>query len=88
MRAICDEAEVFAEAKGGDALFERGAAAAEKALEKSFEAKGAGDGGFDFREFSGGEFFPAGADGSSVAKAAEEELDFGEGEAHFAREAY
>jgi len=58
-----------------------------KVLEKSFEAKPAREAGFDFGELSGGEFFPARADGSVVAEAVEEELDFGEGETHFAREA-
>jgi|SRR5690348_3543105 hypothetical protein len=85
--AIGNEAEVFAEAEGGDALLEGGAAAAEKALEKSFEAEPAGDAGFHFGELSVGEFFPARSDGSVVAKAAEEELDFGEGETHFSGEA-
>jgi len=41
----------------------------------------------DFVEFAGGEFFPARADGGVVAEAAEEELDFGEGEAHVGGEA-
>lgn len=82
-----DEAEVFAEAEGGDALFEGGAAAVEEALEKSFEAKRTGDAGFDFGELSGGEFFPAWADGGAVAEAAKEEFDFGKGETHFSGEA-
>jgi len=58
-----------------------------KILEERFEAKGAGDAGFDFGELSGGEFFPARADGSVVAEAVEEELDFGKREAHLSREA-
>jgi hypothetical protein len=66
---------------------ERGAAAVEEVLEKGFEAEGALDGGFDFGEFAVGKFFPAGADGGVVAKAAEEELDFGEGKAHVAGKA-
>src|SRR5260370_1061581 len=41
--AVGDEAEVFAEAKGGDTLLEGGAAAVEQALEKGFESEGAGD---------------------------------------------
>jgi hypothetical protein len=56
--------------------------AAEEALEEEFEFEGAGDVLFDFDELSGSKFFPTGTDGSIVAEAAEEELDFGEGEAH------
>jgi hypothetical protein len=41
----------------------------------------------DFVEFARGEVFPAGADGGGVAEAAEEELDFGKGEAHVRGEA-
>ena len=58
--------------------------AAQQGLEKAFELEGAGDSLIDFGEFSGGEFLPAGSDGSIVVEAAEEELDFGEGEAHVA----
>jgi len=61
--------------------------AVEQALEKGFEFDRAGDILFDFDEFPGGEFPPAGADGSVVAQAAKEELDFAEGEAHFGGEA-
>ena len=85
--AVGDEAEVFAEAKGGDTLLEGGAAAVEQALEKGFETEGAGDVVFDLGEFFGGEFFPARADRGIVAEAAEEELDFAEGEAHLAGKA-
>lgn len=84
MGAVGDEPEVFAEAEGGDALFEGGAAAMLKILQKSFEAKRASDAGFDFGELAGGEFFPARADGSVVAEAVEEEFDFGERKTHFA----
>jgi len=56
--------------------------AAEEALKEGFEFEGAGDVLIDFDEFAGGKFFPAGADGSVIAEAAEEELDFVEGEAH------
>jgi hypothetical protein len=42
---------------------------------------------FDFDEFPGGEFFPARADGGVITEPAEEELDFGEGEAHVGGEA-
>jgi hypothetical protein len=56
--------------------------AAEEALKEGFEFEGAGDALFDFDKFPGGEFFPAGTDGSVIAEAAEEELDFGEGETH------
>lgn len=63
-------------------MLERSATAAEEAPEEGFELKGAGDILFDFGEFAGGEFFPARADGGVIAEAAEEELDFGEGEAH------
>ena len=83
VRTVGHETEVLAEAEGGDALLERGAAAMEKALEKSFEAKGAGDCGFNFGEFSGSELFPARANWRVVAKSAEEKLDFWEGETHF-----
>jgi hypothetical protein len=61
--------------------------AAEEALEEEFEFDGAGDVLFDFGEFTCGEFFPAGADGAVVAEAAEEQLDFGEGEGHVSGEA-
>lgn len=61
--------------------------AAAEALQEPFEFEGAGDVLFDFGELPGGEFFPARADGSIVAEAAEEELDFGEGKSHFAGEA-
>src|SRR5437773_7086403 len=58
-----------------------------KVLEKGFEAERADDVVFDLDEFFGSEFFPARADWSVVAEAAEKELDFGEGETHFAGEA-
>ena len=80
-------AELGAEAEAIDAGLERGAVAAEEALEEGFELEGTGDVLLDFDEFSGGEFFPAGADGSIVAEAAEEKFDFGESEAHVAGEA-
>ena len=86
-RTVGDEAKVFAEAEGADALFEGSTAAAEKTLKQSFQAEPAGDAGFNFGEFLCGEFFPARADGSVVAQAAEEELDFGKGKIHFSREA-
>jgi hypothetical protein len=38
-------------------------------------------------ELAGGELFPAGADGGVIAEAAEEKLDFAEGEAHVGGEA-
>lgn len=81
------EAEVFAEAECTDALLERRAVAAAETLQKRLELEGAGDVLFDFDELPGSEFFPARADGSIVAEAAEEKLDFREGEAHFAGEA-
>lgn len=84
---VSDKAEIFAEAEGGDALLERSAMAILKLLEKGFETEGTGDAGFDFGELSGGELFPARADGSVVTEAAEEELDFREGETHFSGEA-
>jgi len=59
----------------------------EEALEEGFELEGTDDTLLDFVEFAGGEFFPARADGGVVAEAAEEELDFGEGEAHVGGEA-
>jgi hypothetical protein len=77
----------LAEAKGADALLERCAMAAAETLQEHFELEGVCDVLFDLRELAGGEFFPSKADGSIVAKAAEEELDFGEGEAHVGGEA-
>ena len=56
-------------------------------MEEGFEFEGAGDVLFDFEEFAGGEFFPARANWRVIAEAAEEELDFGEGEAHVGGEA-
>ena len=79
---IFKAAEFGAEAEAIDAELERGAVAAEEALEEGFEFEGAGDGLIDFAELAGGELFPAGTDGSIVAESAEEEFDFGKGEAH------
>ena len=56
--------------------------AVEEALEEGFELEGTDDTLLDFVEFARGEVFPAGADGGGVAEAAEEEFDFGKGEAH------
>ena len=56
--------------------------AVEEALEEGFELEGTDDTLLDFVEFAGGEFFPAGPDGGGVAEAAEEEFNFGKGEAH------
>lgn len=61
--------------------------ATDEALEKGFELEGAGDVLIDFCEFPGGQFLPTGTYRDVVAEAAEEELDFGEGEAHVAGEA-
>jgi hypothetical protein len=80
-------AEIFAEVEGADTLVERGAAAAEEALEKGSELEGADDVLIDFGQLAGGELFPARADGSVIAEAAKEELDFGKGEAHVGGEA-
>jgi hypothetical protein len=80
-------AEVFAEAEGADALLEGGAVAMEEALEEGFEFEGTRDVLFDLGDFSGSELFPTRAYRSVIAEAAEEELDFGKGEAHFAGEA-
>jgi len=85
---IFKAAEFGAEAEAIDAELERGAVAAEEALEEGFEFEGASDGLIDFAELAGRELFPAGTDGSVVAEAAEEEFDFGEGEAHVRGEAY
>jgi hypothetical protein len=87
IRDIFKAAEVAAEAEAIDTELEGGAVAAEEALEEGFEFEGAGDGLIDFAELAGGEFFPAGTDGGVVAEAAEEEFDFGEGEAHVGGEA-
>jgi len=56
--------------------------AVEEALQKGFELEGASDVLLDFDELAGSQFFPARADGSIVAEAAEEKLDFAEGKAH------
>ena len=61
--------------------------AVEEALEEGFELEGTDDTLLDFEEFAGGEFFPARANWCVVAEAAEEQLDFGEGEAHVRGEA-
>jgi len=61
--------------------------AVEEALEEGFELEGTDDTLLDFVEFAGGEFFPAGPDGGGVAEAAEEEFNFGKGEAHVRGEA-
>ncbi len=61
--------------------------AVEEALEEGFELEGTDDTLLDFVEFARGEVFPAGADGGGVAEAAEEEFDFGKGEAHVRGEA-
>jgi hypothetical protein len=87
IRDIFKAAEFGAKAEALDAELERGAVAAEETLEEGFEFDGAGDGLIDFAELVGGEFFPAGTDGSVVAEAAEEEFDFSEGEAHVGGEA-
>jgi hypothetical protein len=87
IRDVLKEAEFGAEAEAIDAELQRGAVAAEEAVEEGFEFEGAGDGLIDFGELAGGEFFPARADGSVVAEAAEEEFDFGEGKAHVGGEA-
>lgn len=75
-------AEPGTEAEAIDAELEGGAAAVEKMLEERLQAKAAGDVLIDFEELAGGEFFPAGAYRTVIAEAAEEELDFAEGEAH------
>jgi hypothetical protein len=61
--------------------------AAKEALEERFKLERPGNILVHFGNLSGSEFFPARADGSVVAEAAEEKLDFGEGEAHVAGEA-
>ena len=72
IRDVLKAAEFGTEAEAIDAELERGAAAAEEALEEGFEFERTVDGLIDFGELAGGEFFPAGADGSVVAEAAEE----------------
>ncbi len=59
----------------------------EEPLKEGFELEGASDVSLDFAELAGGEFFPAGAYRSVIAEAAEEELDFAEGETHVSGEA-
>ena len=85
--AASDEAEIFAEAQSTYTLIERSTTAAKQSLKKSFKTQRTGDVVFDLGELSRCEFFPTRADGRIVAKAAEEELDFNEGEAHFAGKA-
>src|SRR5260370_23427250 len=84
---VLKEAEVGAEAEAIDAELEGGAAAVEEPLKEGFELEGASDVSLDFAELAGGEFFPAGAYRSVIAEAAEEELDFAEGETHVSGEA-
>ena len=85
--AASEEGKSWAEAEAFDAEPEGGAAAAKEGLEEGFEFEGAVDGLIDFEELTVGEFFPARANWCVVAEAAEEELDFGEGEAHVGGEA-
>jgi hypothetical protein len=59
----------------------------EEPVKERLEIEGTSDILLDFGEFAMGQFFPAGADGGVVAEAAEEEFDFGEGEAHVAGKA-
>jgi len=77
-----EETKAGAETEAIDAELEGGAAATEEMLEERLQAQGAGDILLDFGEFASSEFFPARAYRRVVAEAAEEELDFGEGEAH------
>ena len=53
-------------------------------MQERFQTEGALEAFFNFEDFAMGEFFPTGSDGRIVAEAVEEELDFGEGEAHVA----
>jgi hypothetical protein len=76
-----------AEAEALDADLEGGAATVEEMLKEGLQTAGPGEVCIDFLDFAVGEFFPTRADGGVVAKAVEEELDFGEGEAHVAGEA-
>jgi hypothetical protein len=87
MTGFLKQPQVGAEAEALDADLKRGAAAMQQVLEERFEAEGTLDVGFDFGEFAMGEFFPAWADRGVVAEAAEEKLDFGEGETHIAGKA-
>jgi hypothetical protein len=80
-------AESRAEAEALDTDLKGNAAAAKEVLQERFQTEGAQEGFFNFEDFAMGEFFPTGSDGRIVAEAAEEKLDFGEGEAHFAGEA-
>jgi hypothetical protein len=82
-----EKADVGTEAEALDAELEGGTVAVQEALKEGFQSKGTGDVLFDLREFSGGEFFPARADGRIVAETVEKEFDFGKGEAHVASEA-
>jgi len=80
-------AKILAEAECTDALLERRAMAAAETLKERFELEGACNVLFQFDEFASGKFFPARADRSVVAEAAEEKFDFGEGKAHVAGKA-
>jgi hypothetical protein len=87
IRDVLKAAKFRAEAEAVDAELEGGTVAAKEALNEEFEFEGAGDVLIDFDEFPGGKFFPAGADGGVITEPVEEELDFGEGEAHVGGEA-
>jgi hypothetical protein len=63
------------------------AAAALEAVEKIEEALRLTQTLLHFGDFAGGEFAPTSGDGRVFTEAVEEELDFGEGEIHFAGEA-
>ncbi len=78
--------ESRAEAEALDTDLKGNAAAAEKVAQERFQTEGALEAFFNFEDFAMGEFFPTGSDGRIVAEAVEEELDFGEGEAHVAGE--
>ena len=58
-----------------------------EAAHQPFEAAGAGDEFSEVEDLARGEFFPASADGSSFANAAEEDADVVERKSHFAGEA-
>jgi len=85
-RATGEGAQSRAEAEALDTDLKGNAAAAEEVVQERFQTEGALEAFFNFEDFAMGEFFPTGSDGRIVAEAVEEELDFGEGEAHVAGE--
>jgi hypothetical protein len=83
---ILEAAEVWAETEALDTNLKGGAVTAEEMFEEGFEAARAGDELIDLFDLATSQLFPAGADGSVLAEAAEEEFDFSERKIHFTGE--